>query len=536
VVDWDEPTKVLEPMPKRFNTAGPCDPDRHYMLPPERRLPGVRELVAEGSYFVVHAPRQVGKTTCFQTLAAQITAEGDHAALHASCERGQSAGGDTHAGMTAILRAIERRAGLDLPEELRPTPVENFLAIEPESRLIDYLTAWSQNSPRPVALFLDEIDALLDETLLSVLRQLREGYTDRPAAFPHAVALIGLRDVRDYRVQMRSDHSSLGTASPFNIKVESLTLRNFTAAEVAELYRQHTVETGKVFTEGAEDLAFELTRGHPWLVNALARLVVEKIGPERTDVLNASDFEKAKELLIERRDTHLDSLIDRLRETRVRRVIEPILSGELLSHEVLDDDVRFAEDLGLVVPTSEGLDIANPIYREVIPRALTQVMESSLPLPRPSYVGADGRLRFDQLLADFRSFWLEHGEALLAQAPYSEAAAQLVFMAFLHKVVNGGGYVDREYATGRGRIDLCVRWPHAEGEERWAIELKVWRDGRPDPLEKGLEQLTSYLERLGLESGTLLIFDQRSEAPPLPERLAEETHEHFGRTLHVLRF
>jgi hypothetical protein len=46
-----------------FNTAGPCVPERHYMLPPEPRLPQARPLVERGMYFVVHAPRQTGKTT-----------------------------------------------------------------------------------------------------------------------------------------------------------------------------------------------------------------------------------------------------------------------------------------------------------------------------------------------------------------------------------------------------------------------------------------------------------------------------------------
>jgi hypothetical protein len=189
-----------------------------------------------------------------------------------------------------------------------------------------------------------------------------------------------------------------------------------------------------------------------------------------------------------------------------------------------------------VVTTPQGLAIANPIYREVIPRALTSLLEQSLPLPRSSYVGPDGRLRFDLLLDDFRAFWCENAEPYLAQAPYSEAAAQLVFMAFLQKVVNGGGFIDREYAVGSGRIDLCVRWPHLGGTaERWAVELKVWREGRPDPLSQGLKQLGSYLERLGLDRGTLIVFDGRKAAEPLPGRCAVEEVESEGRKVAVVR-
>ncbi len=522
-------------MARFFNTAGPCDPADHYMLPPDRRLPELRRLIDQKLYFVVHAPRQTGKTTYFRSLAQSLTAEGRYAALLTSCEVGQAAGGDVERGIETVLGALRIAAENHLPEQLRPPAPDPTTA--GGFRLLELLTRWSRQCPRPVVLFLDEVDALFDNLLISVLHQLRTGYADRPGKFPQSVALVGLRDVRDYKRQVRPEVQSLGTSSPFNIKVESLTLPNFTADEVAELYGQHTADTGQPFTPEARVLAFELTRGQPWLVNALARQAVEKLVPDRAVPIDAGVIEAAKEALILRRDTHLDSLIERLREPRVRRVIEPIVAGETLSPDVLDDDVRFALDLGLVVTTPQGLAIANPIYREVIPRALTSLLEQTLPLPRssPGYLAPDGRLRFDLLLADFRAFWCENAEPYLAQAPYSEAAAQLVFMAFLQKVVNGGGFIDREYAVGSGRIDLCVRWPYAEGVERWAVELKVWRDGRPDPLPQGLKQLGSYLDRLGLDRGTLIIFDGRKAAEPLPGRCAMEEVESEGRKVALVR-
>jgi hypothetical protein len=520
-------------MARFFNTAGPCRPEMHYMLQPEQRLPGLRHLVDQQFYFVVHAPRQTGKTTCFRSLAQSLTAEGRYAALLTSCEVGQAARGDVERGISAVLDALRIAAENHLPKELLPPEVDSTSPAE--SRLLDLLTRWSRQCPLPVVLFLDEIDALVDDVLISVLRQLRTGYADRPRAFPQTVALIGLRDVRDYRQKVRPEVQSLGTSSPFNIKVESLTLPNFTADEVTELYGQHAADTGQPFTPEAMSRAFALTRGQPWLVNALARQAVEVLVPDHAIPIEAAAVEAAKERLIQRQDTHLDSLIERLREPRVRRVIEPLLAGNALPPDLLDDDLRFTIDLGLVVSTSQGLEIANPIYREVIPRALTSLLEQTLSLPRPTYVTPDGGLRFDLLLDDFRAFWCENAEQYLVQAPYSEAAAQLVFMAFLQRVVNGGGFIDREYAVGSGRIDLCVRWPRPGRTERWAIELKVWRDGRPDPIPQGLKQLASYLERLGLGRGTLIVFDSRSETEPLPERCSAEDMAVEGKRIDVIR-
>ncbi|MEM7584147.1 MAG: AAA family ATPase [Acidobacteriota bacterium] len=526
-------------MARTFNVAGPCRPLDHYMLPPERRLGAVRPLIEQKAFFVVHAPRQTGKTTSLQSLARTLTAEGDFAAVHASCKPAATAGDDAAFGTEAMVHAIEKAARLELAEALWPEPAASFADASPANRLELYLTRWSASCPRPVVLFLDEFDALAGKTLLSVLDQLHSGYTARPAPFPHALALIGLRDVRDYR--LGGEGRRLGTSSPFNIKLESLRLRDFTAEEVAELTRQHTDDTGQTFADDATARVFELTRGQPWLVNALARQAVTREATNPKEPVTREHIEAAKERLILRRDTHVDSLIDRLREARVRRVIEPILAGNLPTDEVLDDDVRFVKDLGLVARGPAGLEIANPIYREVVPRALAAVTEEFLPVAREPYLAEDGQLRFDPLLDGFAAFWRQHAEHFLHRQPYSEAAAQLIFMAYLQRVVNGGSpagvaSIDREYAIGRGRIDLCLRWPLTDGTvQRFAVELKVWRGQEPDPLADGLDQLVEYLERLELDRGVLMLFDRRPDAAPLPERIERSETTHCGRDVVVWR-
>ncbi|MBM4318979.1 MAG: ATP-binding protein, partial [Deltaproteobacteria bacterium] len=214
-------------MARFFNTTGPCNPVRHYMLPPEDRLPLVRPLIEQQLYFTVHAARQTGKTTSFLAFARSLTAEGRHAALHASCETGQAAGDDVDAAVSAVIDSIESAVRDQLPEPLYPQ-VADAASVRPESRLAYYLEMWCRSCPRPVVLFLDEIDSLLDTSLVSVLRQLRRGFPSRPTAFPQSVALIGLRDVRDYKMRnlVRPESSTLGTASPFNVKARSLTLRS----------------------------------------------------------------------------------------------------------------------------------------------------------------------------------------------------------------------------------------------------------------------------------------------------------------------
>ncbi len=526
-------------MERFFNTEGPCESAKHYMLAAEGRVDDdVERLIERERYFVIHAPRQVGKTTAFSALARRLTAEGRYAALLTTCEVGQSTQSDLDRSIDAVLDALHLRAERDLPEELRPPAADP--AKSAGARFWDLLQRWASTSPRPLVIFFDEIDSLKGDALISVLRQLRGGFADRPGGFPHSVALIGLRDVRDYRLLSRQDPVTggdhFGTASPFNIKARSLLLRNFNAEEVKELYEQHTAATGQLWTEEAKARAFELTQGQPWLVNALADQVAGWDVNDRSVVLNVSHIDSARETLITRRDTHLDSLVARLHEERIRKVLAPVLAGDQLTG-VLNDDLQFVKDLGLVSSGRQGLEISNPIYREIVPRVLTEVMEESIVLPRLSYINADGRLDFEQLLEDFCDFWRANAEPYLGNAPYSEAAAQLVFMAYLHKITNGNGHgaVDREYAAGRGRLDLCIRWPRPGGGfDRWAIELKVWRDNTPaDPVVDGKDQLVGYLERLGLMSGTLMVFDCRSDAEPLPQRMRREELTHEGRKIVV---
>ncbi|WP_250290949.1 AAA family ATPase, partial [Frankia sp. CiP1_Cm_nod1] len=239
-------------MGRRFNTAGPCRVGIDYMIPALARLPEAPGLIDQEGYFVVHAPRQTGKTTTLQALADELTAEGRYAALLFSCEAGRAWEDDIGAATRAILDRIRADAEWTLPSELRPPP---WPAVSEGTLLAAGLAAWAQASPRPLVLFFDEIDALQGQTLISVLSQLRDGYRSRPSHFPASVALCGLRDVRDYKAASGGDPSRLGTSSPFNIKLESLRLGDFTPDEVAELYAQHTADTGQEFTPTAVDRA-----------------------------------------------------------------------------------------------------------------------------------------------------------------------------------------------------------------------------------------------------------------------------------------
>jgi hypothetical protein len=423
-------------------------------------------------------------------------------------------------------------AGFDLPPELAPPPLSDG---PPEGMLSSALSAWSRACPRPLVLLFDEIDAIRGDSLRSVLSQLRAGFVARGRGFPWSVVLCGLRDVRDYRTAAGADPDRIGSSSPFNVKTKSLRLGAFDRAEVAALYGQHTAETGQPFTDEAVERAYELTGGQPWLVNALAREVVEEMAVPAAEPITAAHCDDAKERLILARQTHLDSLVARLSEPRVRRIIAPLIAGDALGGDEYDDDASFARDLGLV--TGKPLRVANPIYKEVLIRVLAGAAEAQIALPPRRWVDDAGRLDLRTLLFAFAQWWCEQGAAIAPKMPYHEVAAQLVLSAWLQRVVNGGGFVDREYGVGMRRIDVLVRWPlPGGGWQREALELKMRRDGEKDPTPEGLRQLEAYLGSLGLDHGWLVVFDRRKDAPPVEQRtrIEEATTPTSGLAVSIL--
>lgn len=520
----------LEAM-KYFTIAGPCRPAKNYMLPSDLRLDTkvLDRLITQEAYFVLHAPRQTGKTTAMLELAQRLSQSGEYISVMVSMEVGAAFPNDIGAAEDAILYAWKDDIRFQLPKELHPS---FWTTDAPQGQRIgSFLTEWALEASKPLVVLLDEIDALKNDVLLSVLRQLRDGFSRRPKAFPCSIALIGLRDVRDYKIASGgSPH--LHTNSPFNIATRSFALRNFTKEEVNTLLGQHTEGTGQVFTPEALEQVYTLSLGQPWLVNALTKVSVEELVPDESTPIEVEQINEAREILIQRRQTHLDQLTDKLRDTRVRSVIEPILAGGTLDEVPLD--VRdYVVDLGLARRVNgSGLAIANPIYGEVIPRVLASAAQDSLPTIQPVWLNQDGSLNPEQLVDSFMAFWRQHGQPLLKSAPYHEIAPHLVMMAYLHRVVNGNGRIEREYAIGMGRIDLCLFYDDVQ----IGMELKVWRDGEKDPLNAGLTQLDRYLGGLGLDSGWLVIFDQRSDQPEISERTTTEAATTAaGRPITVIR-
>lgn len=275
---------------------------------------------------------------------------GKYTALYLSTELAHIANNDIERTVYWIVAEFVEQLKTQLPQETDAIIyAEKLLERSPvdEIALRKFLAYWSEKSSKPLAIFFDEFDGLFEKSLIFLLKLLRTGFSNRPKHFPQSVCLIGVRNLRDYKLQPKEEKERGILLSPFNIIANAIVLKNFTHEEVGELYDQHTRETGQKFTPEAIDAAYDLTRGQPWLVNALAYQACFIDVTDRTQPITKETIERAKEQLILPRDTHIQSLVDRLREPRVREIIDAIISGsEPTSFN--PDNIEYVRDLGLL--------------------------------------------------------------------------------------------------------------------------------------------------------------------------------------------
>jgi hypothetical protein len=515
----------LELPPKRpvrfFNTTGPCFPWDHYMLPPVDRLVGAQldRYIRDNLYWVLHAPRQTGKTTFLKSWAREINSGGEAVACYVSVEACQCMT-DRAEAMNTINKAIcemSQNAGLPAPE----LPFD-----QTELLLYQTMRKWAElTAPKPLIALFDETDVLAGEPLIGFLRQLRMGFAERGVGkFPTSIALVGMKDLKDY-ITAAKGGAEPNPWSPFNIKEDSVLLGNFSSDDVKKLFAQRTEETGQQIAGEALEYVWEQSQGQPWIINSLfKRATMRVLREDNYETVTLEHVMAAREQMILARETHLDSLAARLRDAKIKKIIEPIITGDINPDLGRDTpDVQYAMDMGLVKwDTQNGLTVANPVYTEIITRNLNSGYHDIMPPPSSwKWQKADGTLDMDSLLKEFQRFWRRNSEIWEQKADYTEAFPHLLLMAFLQRILNGGGRIEREAAAGRGRMDLFIEY---QGEN-YIIEIKLIHsnDSPKEIREEGLRQVDTYRNKIDSNAPAyLMLFDRRAEAKlkPWDERIS----------------
>jgi hypothetical protein len=322
-----------------------------------------------------------------------------------------------------------------------------------------------------------------------------------------------MRDLKDY-ITASKDGRSPNPGSPFNIKEDSAVLSNFNKEDTTKLFAQRTEDTGQQITQEALDYVYEQSKGQPWIVNSLfKRATMRILDWESAETVELKHVVKARHDMIMARETHLDALAYRLQNSEIRSVIEPIITGESDPDLAEGEPFRLCMDLGLVALDDDGMPaIANPIYREVIARHLTYGPQLAISKPEWQWEKSDGSLDMDTMLQEFQSFWRENSEIWESKTKsgYTEAFPHLLLMAFLQRVLNGGGNIERDCAAGRGRMDLFIEY----NGYKYIIEIKLLRSYHSPATfrQKGLQQILKYRDRKSPDAPAyLIIFDRRPQ-------------------------
>ncbi|MDR1309204.1 MAG: hypothetical protein LBL95_04815 [Deltaproteobacteria bacterium] len=472
-------------------------------------------MIENEYYFILHAPRQTGKTTYLNFLTNKINRDGRWYALNCSLAglRGISDRGEA---MTTVVSQINVAMTRSLVTTIREKAFtyDSLPGMKaPDFKVATILNHLCRDLERDLVVFFDEADLLSGHGLISFLAQVRDGYLYRDETvnrFPRSMALVGMRDIRDYLIKVRPDDESTGEGSPFNVKKESLTLPNFTKDEIRTLYGQHSGATGQYFDDSAIERAWDWTEGQPWLVNALADEIVS--GQLKNDYrpdITGGHFDQAAATLIKGRSTHVGSLLARLREPRVIKVMDAVFAGLKGTVSINSDDRKLCLDLGLLSENEDRtLRPSNKIYGEVMSRTLTDEIQHVLDIDVGPKKWTDGQfLLMSGLLKEFQRFWRQGSDSFpfrhkdFAAFKYDEATYSFMLLAYLQKIVNSGGLVFRQYAEGRGAVDIGVRY----GGHEYLVEVKLKGEKTLDDWQR---QLAGYLDAAGQKEGWLVIFDR----------------------------
>jgi hypothetical protein len=531
---------MSQPAIKTFNTAGPCVPSKHYMLPVLPRQTDADNMIEGKYYFVLHAPRQSGKTTYLQFLTDKINAEGRMYAFACSVATLRTVT-DSEVAMTSLTAQINISLKLSGVKALKELAFfdDSMSKYDSSIKIRLFLNYLSTTLDKELVVFFDEADCMEPSPLITFLAQIRDGYNDRDrnpdSKFPKSMALVGMRDIKDYLIHVRPEEASKGLASPFNIKKEALTLANFTEKEIGILYHQHTEASGQIFENPAIARAWYWSEGQPWLVNALAfEAVVTILKNDYTKAVTAEIIDQAARAIIHNRPVHIDSLMERLKEPRVRRVMDSVITGApFFDNQISDEDIRYVLDLGLLKSENEVFLPSNPIYGEIIIRTLTHRLERQVPKELEGRWTDGHKLDMTGLLTAFQKYWRENSEMLGAPDRLTESTPHLICFTFIQRVLNSDvEEINREYALGRKRVDLYALYKGVS----YPVELKTKSPNvnfSEKDLEKSLKQLHTYMDKCGSKEGWLVIFDLDWDKS-WDKKITWETTQFEGYTIHIV--
>ncbi|MCE7988694.1 MAG: hypothetical protein DYG89_46660 [Caldilinea sp. CFX5] len=486
-----------------FNTFGPVDEQKHYVVTRADLIANLLMQIEEGHYFTIFAPRQMGKTTLMRNLRDHLQESPTYLPIPLSFQLFENWSVEDFLSKFGewITQHLLHRLPADYPnfvqiqtlcEEKPPNGYKQFWDF--------FITLQTMAPTLRVVLLIDEFDATPQAAISSLLQTWREFYLAvEPPRSLHSVVLIGLQNIA---------RLNLGRSSPFNI-ARQVRLAAFTEAQVEQLLTQYSAESNQPFAPGVMAKIHQQTGGHPFLVNRLAAILTTEVAMDRTQPITIADLDRAQQQLVRESNYNFETLARHAREQS--EFVLDILFGKPYPFNLNDPLVQELYTEGVINSSAvNNCQIANPIYRQVLtayfrPRQLLYQRDILVNGHDFRAYATGDALQMNVILHRFREFIERRGREAFKVSPMpQEATGQYLLMAYLEAIVQQtGGVTFTEAPSGDGLLDLIVVY----GKQRYIIETKIWR-GQVQ-YERGLAQLEDYLAKEGLATGYFVVFHAR---------------------------
>jgi AAA-like domain len=495
-------------MEKIFNITGNCRATKHYMADVSKKLARTMRMVENGDYFIINRPRQYGKTTMLFTIADLLRKKKDFIVINTSFEGiGDDIFKEESVFTPGFIRLLISQSSIYTPE-LVPFLKQREKEVDSLDSLSLALSELMAKTDKKVVLLIDEVDKSSNNQLfISFLAMLRNKFLvqDEIKTF-HSIVLAGVHDIKSLKLKIRSDDEQK-LNSPWNIAAEFTVDMNLQPSEIKPMLEAYSADRGvKMDTQQIADRLFYHTSGYPFLVSKLCKMFDETYLPEKDFMeWTIEDVDIAARQLVKESNTNFDSLIKNLEnnEELYRLVYNIAIDGANMDFNIHDTITNLGALYGIFADRN-GLKIHNRIYNELIINYMSTKYHR-IQMGKGADFGAgykndDNSLNMESVLLGFQAFMKK--EYSKKDRDFLEKNGRLVFLAFIKPIINGSGYDFKEpQISEEKRLDVVITYL----KEKYVAELKIWRG--PKLHEKGLLQLSEYLDRQNLNEGFLIIFD-----------------------------
>lgn len=519
-------------MKKKFNIAGNCDEQKHYLMNNSKMLEQIMELIDYGDYFTINRPRQYGKTTMLFQLMTHLEAMEDFLPIKMSFEGvdSQSLKNDTAFAKMFLVQCVK---SLKYPHpKLSKFLKDKSAEIESLDDLSEVITELMYETDKKVVLLIDEVDAGSNyQAFLSFLAMLRTKYLNRFLPYHktfHSIVLAGVHDIKNLKYKLRNPEA-VRYNSPWNIAVDFEVRMSFKPDEIVPMLEQYSeAEKVTMDTSAIAERLYYYTSGYPFLVSKLCKNIAEKILPKQANKTEwtLDDVEESVQLLLSENNTNFDDLIKNLENHQdlydlvFRIVVDGVKITFNPHNSVISKGILYG-----IFKRNGSIRIHNRIYEQLIYSYMISNVEVSLQTENYNSFNQfqlpNNELDIQKVILKFQEFLKQ--EFTEKDQSFLERQWRIIFLAFLRPILNGSGYTFKEVQISEEkRLDVVVTY----FQHQYIIELKRWYGESVH--QTGIEQLHDYLEKQNQSKGYLVIFEHRTGKTWRAEKIEHKEKEIFA--------